>query len=728
MSLISYAQNLEDVMLWRALRYIEKGFYIDVGAQDPLHDSVTKCFYENGWSGLNCEPCDKYFQMLRASRQRDINLKIIVGRTKGSVLFHEFDATGNSTTVDAQARIIRDAGNSGRTAFVPSNTLDNIMNEHGIGIVHFLKIDVEGMELEVLEGMSLVHHRPWIVIVEVTKPNSPELAEQAGAITVYLAGKNYEKVYFDGLNYFFLSEEHRDLREAFSSPPNCFDNFVPYRELQLLALIQENGNFEELVQLRKGKENTLALAARARLHAEKVRNEVEQARKYAESQADYFFRLTGKRETEIAAMRSSLSWRITAPLRALHNMIPQKLRERSRVSDAGSGKASEDPFAWTNGYSLQRTSGPLAFDVSCICQKDNRTGVQRVVRNIVTSLLEVGREDIVAAVDLRNGAVHDVSRAILDPGRSSGGVPRSLHEVGGLVMLDSTWDIYPQLVPLFQNCHRAGIEVITCVYDLIPIDFPATCHQDMPGKFKRWLDEAIEQSDAFICISEATARRLQAYIQTRPAAGRNSLKIGWWPLGVDITMPGGRDETLIETRVLDCPYVLVVGTLEPRKNHAFVLDAFEFLWNDPDFPFGLVFVGKSGWNVDQLEDRINSSPHRGDRLIWINNASDAQLKGLYRNCSTCVMASQAEGFGLPVVEAARYNKSIVLSDIPVFREIVVRDGYFFKVGNISDFQLALRAALSLDARPTVTLQTTWRESSESLMELIKEGNYQIRIA
>ena len=85
MSFISYAQNHEDVMLWRALKHVQNGFYIDVGANHPSDDSVTRAFYERGWSGINIEPLSLHMAQLKADRPRDINLQFAVGVEDGEI-------------------------------------------------------------------------------------------------------------------------------------------------------------------------------------------------------------------------------------------------------------------------------------------------------------------------------------------------------------------------------------------------------------------------------------------------------------------------------------------------------------------------------------------------------------------------------------------------------------------------------------------------------------------
>lgn len=224
MSFISYAQNYEDVILARAFRDVAEGVYIDVGAQDPRFDSVTKAFYDRGWRGVNIEPAKYWHARLVDGRPRDINLWLAAGASSGSIELHETDESGLSTTVAEFAQRHREQGHDLHSRRVPMSTLDAIWAEHVADEVHFLKIDVEGAEAEVLRGIDLVARRPWVIVVEATEPNSR--VSTHGQWESLLTDRGYQFVYEDGLNRFYLADEHADLSEAFRLPPNFFDYFV----------------------------------------------------------------------------------------------------------------------------------------------------------------------------------------------------------------------------------------------------------------------------------------------------------------------------------------------------------------------------------------------------------------------------------------------------------------------------------------------------------------------
>lgn len=219
MTFISYAQNFEDIRLWRALKNVENGFYIDVGANDPTHDSVTRAFYDNGWTGINVEPVPTYHEALCQQRPKDTNLQCVAGESAEELTFYTIAGTGLSTLEPAMAKLHKDAGMDVRSQTVTSRTLAAICEEHARDRdIHFLKIDVEGHEETVLRGMDFSQWRPWVIIIE-----TPWERDQAWENLVIDAG--YQSILFDGINTYYLAEEHLNLKPAFDIPPCNLDEF-----------------------------------------------------------------------------------------------------------------------------------------------------------------------------------------------------------------------------------------------------------------------------------------------------------------------------------------------------------------------------------------------------------------------------------------------------------------------------------------------------------------------
>ncbi|WP_321858879.1 FkbM family methyltransferase [Burkholderia cenocepacia] len=227
MKFVSYAQNFEDVMLWRALAKVERGFYIDVGASEPYADSVTAAFYERGWRGINIEPMSGPFGRLVEARPEDVNLEIAIENKRTAARYFAVDGgNGISTGVKALADSYRDSNWDVNQVTVAVTKLSDICEKYvGDRSIHFLKIDVEGSEREVLASADFDRFRPWIVLVEATEPNSPVPSHYDWE--ELLLNAKYRFVYFDGLNRFYIADEKfAELAPAFATPPNWFDGFV----------------------------------------------------------------------------------------------------------------------------------------------------------------------------------------------------------------------------------------------------------------------------------------------------------------------------------------------------------------------------------------------------------------------------------------------------------------------------------------------------------------------
>jgi len=226
MVLISYAQNYEDVVLWRALKHIEKGFYIDVGAWSPDFDSVTKAFYDRGWCGINVEPNPEFKKEYEVKRPRDRTLCVALSDKPGTGSIYL--APGFSGLSSLNKAVLEKNLPSHLVAdclTVEVTTLASIGQKYVADRdVHFLKIDVEGLEKNVLQGNDWSLLRPWIVLVEATIPLSTE--ENYSAWESILLAADYTFAYADGLNRFYVATEHAELMKALTYPPNVFDEFV----------------------------------------------------------------------------------------------------------------------------------------------------------------------------------------------------------------------------------------------------------------------------------------------------------------------------------------------------------------------------------------------------------------------------------------------------------------------------------------------------------------------
>lgn len=226
-TMLSWAQNFEDVILARVFDGITDGFYVDVGAWHPEEDSVTRHFYGLGWHGINIEPNPQYLKLLKRFRPRDRNLGVAVGSKRGRAKITFIHGTGMSTLLPEVAALHTERAEEHKQADVDVWTLNEIFAKNAPETVHFLKVDCEGYEAEVINAFDLARYRPQVILVESTTPLSRE--ETHGSWEPHILANNYQFVYFDGVNRFYLAGEHAHLREHFTLPPNIFDNFTVVR-------------------------------------------------------------------------------------------------------------------------------------------------------------------------------------------------------------------------------------------------------------------------------------------------------------------------------------------------------------------------------------------------------------------------------------------------------------------------------------------------------------------
>jgi len=315
MTFISYAQNFEDVMLWRALKHVPNGFYIDVGANDPEIDSVTLAFYQRGWRGINIEPMRQYHQRLLAQRPEDINLPVAVSDRAGQMHFYDVPDTGLSTFDPAIAQMHTAAGRTVHRHEVAVTPLAALCAAHAPADIHFLKIDVEGLEKAVLLGMDFGKWRPWILLIEATRPQSQETSHDEWEPLVLQAG--YRLAYFDGLNLYYVADEHPELLAAFKAPPNFFDHFALRPGHAYSSPVDVSATEAELNTARDElqRDQIQRESTAAQLQEQMARSTQQQA-ELAELKA-----MNEQLQHQLADLQASTSWRLTQPLRGLKSLL-----------------------------------------------------------------------------------------------------------------------------------------------------------------------------------------------------------------------------------------------------------------------------------------------------------------------------------------------------------------------------------------------------------------------
>ncbi|WP_026078880.1 glycosyltransferase family 4 protein [Pseudomonas nitroreducens] len=239
-----------------------------------------------------------------------------------------------------------------------------------------------------------------------------------------------------------------------------------------------------------------------------------------------------------------------------------------------------------------------------------------------------------------------------------------------LLLLDSSW--HADFFPVAEKLKAEGVGLISVIYDLIPCTHPQFCDAGLVKVFDRWFDWIVEMADGFICISTTIRDQVRAEIVRR--RGEEVARGLWFEhfyLGSELDLvhdASSLDGKLVQMFDAGAPVYLMVSTIEPRKNHAYLLDAFERLWAQGS-PARLCIIGRYGWKCEDLMDRIRRHKELDKRLFMFNRLNDRGLEYAYAHARSLVFPSYVEGFGLPLVEAMQRGLPVMASDIPVFREV-----------------------------------------------------------
>lgn len=334
----------------------------------------------------------------------------------------------------------------------------------------------------------------------------------------------------------------------------------------------------------------------------------------------------------------------------------------------------------------QATSKQLLVDVSVIVQNDARTGIQRVVRALLGQLRSMPldgftvlpvfasrnhgycRAEMTADGVIRHEGNHVFSRRKVQPNQ------------GDVYLgLDLASNILPHTESEIASWRSKGVSVNFVVYDLLPLTQPDWFISKTVRNLSRWIGVVARQADRCICISKIVAQTLTQELISR---GLERLpEITAIPLGSDLaaTFPtSGLPAEIKQLRqwVAKHRVLLSVGTIEPRKGHRRILRAMSTLWQAmPDEDLALLVIGRPGWKTENLQAELRNHSEHGNRLLWLDDASDELLMEMYRSARGLVAASEGEGFGLPLIEALAHQVPVLARDLPVFREI---GGDFFQ--------------------------------------------------
>lgn len=266
-----------------------------------------------------------------------------------------------------------------------------------------------------------------------------------------------------------------------------------------------------------------------------------------------------------------------------------------------------------------------------------------------------------------------------------------------------------------------GVRVGFILHDLIAERHPEFFRARDARHFSHWL-RLLAQYDGVFAVSSATLADYRSWCSQEQVSLPTDFCAGVFHLGADFQVR--TQLTPKEKEILSglraTPFFMQVSTIEPRKGYAQLLSAFELLWRQGS-TLRLVLVGRPGWKVRGFTARLRRHPENGKRLLWLSGVSDALLCGLYQQAAAVVVASQAEGFGLSVVEAAHYQRWVLARDLPVFREVAGSGTLYFSGLQPQSLAAAITSLFDVVQRtpqpPHCAPPLTWQQSFSSFLSL-----------
>ena len=427
---------------------------------------------------------------------------------------------------------------------------------------------------------------------------------------------------------------------------------------------------------------------------------------------------------------------------------PAALTSRASVSFATAASNSMIPdgdFATLASCLAENTGGSasvrqLLVDVTVLVSLgDSKTGIHRTTRGVLAQLLEnppsgwrvepvfrghcetyrYARKLVCNYLNLK-GLILEDAPVVVNPGD---------------VFLGLDWDpgiaVDDNAAQWLLHHRLRGMRTVFTIYDLLPLQHSEWFKPEMQPVFRGWLSRICRVADGFACISRAVADDLMSWLDRHPGVAGRALDIGYFHLGSDLEKSWASEGiSPDDQKLLDAlrgrELLVMIGTVEPRKGHSQVLSAMERLWAGGE-NLSLVVCGVQGWLVDPIAQRLRSHPEIGRRLFWLEQATDQALLRLYSIASAALMASEGEGFGLPLVEAAKHDVPIIARDLPVFREVAADHAFYFSGPHPTDLANAVENWLRLyrcgeHPRSKLMPWLTWEQSTQQLLQLALQGN------
>ncbi len=338
----------------------------------------------------------------------------------------------------------------------------------------------------------------------------------------------------------------------------------------------------------------------------------------------------------------------------------------------------------------------IYIDISVLTLATFITGIQRVTREIILHLLESGKQDIVLLhYNAREDAYHIIdNQRFIRYYRQHRGVKnrmitkrkQAVQDMGrGDVFfeLDAVWMCRVRRSFLLPLLKRQGVRIVVHIYDIISVTHPQYCLERGVYQFMDYLGAHLQYADQMIVNAQATADELQRL------AERLEIPLPPYhvvPLGADFRQRQQVSEAEIPENVRQAagssPYILMVGTIEPRKNHRLLLQAYDMGLRQAGYH--IILAGYMGWHMEEFERALHAHPDYNRGIFHFDGLGDDAIDYLYQHARFLAFCSYAEGFGLPLLESVQRGTPVIAADIPVSREVAGEYCDWFRQDDAAD--------------------------------------------
>lgn len=362
----------------------------------------------------------------------------------------------------------------------------------------------------------------------------------------------------------------------------------------------------------------------------------------------------------------------------------------------------------------------LFIDITEVHIHDNGTGVPRVTNGIKNNLCKFNLPYKIVEIYAKphNQGFFDAST----------NKPIKIAKGDFFFSLDFSKFKIPQNKIYIKKMQKIGIPTWYFVHDLIPISHPQYCRKKDISSFTKWIN-VVKTGDGFIANSKTTENEMLNWLKTLPEGSYNKdIRSGY--IHIASTFKKNNATQSIKTKSVNSLQFLAVSTVEPRKRYDLIVSAFDLLWKE-NINVSLHIVGKPGWNNENVFKQIYENAEYNKHLFWHKNfISDEELSELYKKSNALIFASDTEGFGSPLVEAATYGKPLIVRDIPIFREVTNNEATFFKGASANDLVDSIKNWIKLYERNKISIPNiklyTWEESTAETIKILSANGLKLQ--